>query len=111
MCMDNPGVVYNTYYFVGFDHSDNRYVIPYHLTGPESFHDIHQSIIKSVEDGKASIITEVVAQRIAKEKEDSCSRITTVKLVRGAYHLENYFVDNIKLPVNETVFADLKINR
>jgi len=102
---------YGMYYFVGYDTAQNRYKISYKLAGTGGFNQVRRQIKKAARSDKAKAYTQEVAKRIANMKEYPYSELTRIELVKGYYHLENYFLKQDTLPVHERKVAFHKIKK
>ncbi|TPN83002.1 hypothetical protein [Aquimarina algicola] len=105
------GVTYGVYHLVGYDEAQNRYHIPYRLTGTGGFNQVRRQIKKAARSENAAEFTKQVAQKIAKKKKEPYTKINRVELVRGYYHLENYFLKKDTLPVREKKIAHYNIKK
>ncbi|WP_299438516.1 hypothetical protein [uncultured Aquimarina sp.] len=104
-------VTYGMYYFVGYDTAQNRYKISYKLAGTGGFNQVRRQIKKAARSDKAEAYTQEVAKRIANKKEYPYSELVRIELVKGYYHLENYFLKQDTLPVHERKVAFHKIKK
>ncbi|MBW1299056.1 hypothetical protein [Aquimarina litoralis] len=102
---------YGMYYFVGYDAAHNRYKISYKLAGTGGFNQVRRQITKAARSGKATEFTKEIAERIATKNEYPYSKMIRVELVKGYYHLENFFLKQDTLPVHERKVAFHKIKK
>ncbi len=102
---------YGLYYFVGYDSVQNRYKIPYKIAGTGGFNQVRRQIKKEARSDRANAFTLKVAERIARKKGYPYSKLVRIELVKGYYHLENYFSKKDTLPVHERKLAFHKIER
>ncbi len=102
---------YGLYYFVGYDSAQNRYKIPYKIAGTGGFNQVRRQIKKEARSDRADVFTLKVAERIARKKGYPYSKLVRIELVKGYYHLENYFLKKDTLPVHERKLAFHKIER
>lgn len=96
---------YGLYYFVGYDSVQNRYKIPYKLAGTGGFNQVRRQIKKKARSSKAEAFTQQVAERVAENKRLPYSGLVRIELVKGYYHLENYYLKQDTLPVSEKRLA------
>ncbi len=96
---------YGVYYFVGYDTAKNRYTIPYKMAGTGGFNQVRRQIKKKARSSNAQAFTQQVAARIGKENRYPYNKLLHIELVKGYYHLENYFLQQDTLPVYEKTLA------
>lgn len=103
------GATYGVYYFVGYDSAENRYKIPYKLAGTGGFNQVRRQIKKKARSTRAKAFTQQVAERVTKQRDYPFNQLVRIELVKGYYHLENYFVKNDTLPTREYLISYHKI--
>ncbi|AXT59652.1 hypothetical protein D1816_04535 [Aquimarina sp. AD10] len=102
---------YPIYHFVGYDSDQKRYIIPYTFAGTGGFNQVRRQIKKAAKSENAYQFTQKVAERISNKKGHPYSALERIELIKGYYHLENYFLKKDTLPVHERKIAIYKIQR
>lgn len=103
--------IYSMYYFVGYDSLHNRYDIPYKLIGTGGFNQVRRQLQKSARQGKGEQLAKEVIQNLVGKKDGHFAKITEIRLVKGSYHLENYFLEKETMPRCEKILVSQKIER
>ncbi|MEM1135041.1 MAG: hypothetical protein AAGI07_04325 [Bacteroidota bacterium] len=103
--------VYSMYYFVGYDSQDNRHKIPYKIVGTGGFNQVRRQIRRAARSDNPEALTHKVVHNIAKRKDYPFTELVKIELVKGYYHLENYFLKNDTLPVRESFIASQLIEK
>lgn len=98
-------------YFVGYDANNNRYHLPYKYVGSGGFNQVRRQINKQCRKGKEARLTKKVARRLAKCKDAPFNTLQRIELVRGTYHLENYFLTDNQMPVEEKFLSAKTIEK
>ncbi len=98
-------------YFVGYDTYGSRYYIPYKYLGTGGFNQVRRQINKHARRGDVEKLTEKVAKRLARCRDAPFDKLVRVEMVRGRFHLDDYFLSDNKLPVRETVYSHQNIKR
>ena len=98
-------------YFVGYDVSGQRYYIPYKYLGTGGFNQVRRQINKRARQGNVEKLTKKVAGRLARSKEAPFNNLVRVEMVRGSFHLGDYFLSNDKLPIKETIYSYQNIEK
>ncbi len=98
-------------YFVGYDNIGNRYFIPYKFAGTGGFNQVRRQINKRARSGDAKKLTRKVAKALRKTKKQPFKNLVRVEMVRGKFHLDDYFNTEKKQPIKETVYHIEKIER
>ena len=98
-------------YFVGYDESGKRYYIPYKYAGTGGFNQVRRQINKRARRGDVEKLTERVAAKLAREKKAPYKNLVRVEMVRGKYHLDDFFMSEDKLPLKETVYSYQNIKK
>ena len=104
-------VTHSLPYFVGYDAAGQRHCIPYKYVGPGGFNQVRRQVNKRARRGDVEKITKKVARRLAKCKEAPLNNLVRVEMVRGRYNLNEYFLSDNKLPINEKVYAYQNIEK
>lgn len=102
---------YRLRHFVGYDRAENRYIIPYKYVGSGGLNQVRHQINRMCREGKEKKLIRKVVNRLEKSKSSPYNRITRVELVRATYNLEDYFLNNIKMPLKERLIASRTIKR
>ncbi|SHI80546.1 hypothetical protein [Aquimarina spongiae] len=102
---------YGVYYLIGYDQEQNRHIIPYQFAGTGGFNQVRRQIKKAAKSENAVSFTQKIAQKIAAKKQAPYSQLERIELVKGYYHLENYFSKLDTLPVHERTIACSKIKK
>lgn len=102
---------YSVNYFVGYDAQDTRILIPHKFAGNGGFNQVRRQINRKCKEGKEKSLTRKVARRLAKTQQSPYDQLQRVELVKGKYHLENYFTGVDKQPVKEKVLSSRKIEK
>ncbi|TRX59088.1 hypothetical protein FNH22_11220 [Fulvivirga sp. M361] len=102
---------YSFTYFVGYDATGNRHTIPYKYLGTGGFNQVRRQVRKSAKTGKHDDLTMEVAKRLARSKREPLTQIVQVEMVKGRYHLEDYFLTKKKEPLKEKVYSRQNIER
>ncbi len=102
---------YSVNYFVGYDAQGNRMLIPYKFAGNGGFNQVRRQINRKCKEGEAKALTRKVAKRLAKSQEAPYNELERITLVKGTYHLDDYFVKGDKTPRKEKVLSKRKITR
>ena len=98
-------------YFVGYDASGNRYCIPYKYAGTGGFNQVRRQINKKARKGDVEDLTKKVAAWLSRSKKTPYSDLVKVEMVRGTYHLDDFFFSEDKLPIKETVYSYQNIEK
>ena len=98
-------------YFVGYDASGERYRIPYKYAGTGGFNQVRKQINKRARQGDVDELTKKVATRLARSKKAPYNQLVRVEMVRGKYHLDDFFLSEDKLPIKETVYSYQNIEK
>lgn len=101
--------MYGLYYVVGYDSTDNKVDIPYRLLGTGGFNQVRRQIKKATKNKGGVPFLKNVAKRIQKKDGQRYERLTRIELVKGYYHIENYFLKSDTLPVLERAITNLEI--
>ena len=72
---------------------------------------MRRQVNKRARRGDVEKITKKVARRLAKCKEAPLNNLVRVEMVRGRYNLNEYFLSDNKLPINEKVYAYQNIEK
>ena len=100
---------YGVYHVVGYDSTETRIDIPYRMVGTGGFNQVRRQIKKARKKDRAIPFLEKAAERIKSSDKALYRSLIKLELVKGYYHLENYFLNNDTLPVLERNIAKLKI--
>ena len=100
---------YAFYYLIGRDSAGRRHTIPYRYCGTGGFNQVRRQVRKKGKNGHANELTLQVAERLRRCKTAPWNTLTQVALVKGRYHLEDYFVSDQKLPLSEKVYSQQTI--
>ncbi len=98
-------------YFVGYDATGERHLVPFKYVGTGGFNQVRRQINRKARNGNVQELTEKVAQRLARCKTAPLNTLVRVEMVRGKYHLENYFLTDGKSPIEEKVYHSENIER
>lgn len=101
---------YSVDHIIGFDILGNRYNIPYKLIGTGGFNQVRRQVRKYARDGKGDLLLQKVAANILKSNLEPYRNLVKIELVKGKYHLEEYFMDQNKKPVKEKVYSRLNLD-
>ena len=102
---------YSMYYLVGYDIHQNRYNIHYKLAGTGGFNQVRRQIQKAGRSNNPQIFIQQLAEQIAQKKRLPYIEMERVELVKGYYHLENFFKKLDTLPIMEKTIALQTIKR
>lgn len=102
---------YGMYYLTGYDKDENKYIIPYRFAGSGGFNQVRRQIAKAAKSCNAQEFVMKVAEKVADRDDHPYADLSRIELVKGYYHLENYFKKNDTLPVHERVIALCSIER
>lgn len=96
-------------YLVGLDGSGKRLTIHYRYAGRGGANQVRKQLRKiGRRPEQAKQLLRSVAERIAGRKEPALAELREIRLVRGTYDLEDYFLRGIKKPLRERVIASLR---
>lgn len=96
-------------YVVGYDAANQRHYIPYHYIGNGGMNQVRRQINKQCKKGNSEKLARKVARRLAKTQEASYQKIERIEVVKGTFHLDNYFIKGDKSPRKEKVLYAQKI--
>ena len=100
---------YGVYQVVGYDTTGTRVEIPYKLVGTGGFNQVRRQIKKAREKGRTVPFLKKAAAQIKKKDKALYQGLIRLELVKGYYHLENYFLKDDILPVLERNIGSLKV--
>lgn len=102
---------YTLNYVVGFDASNKRYCIPYHIVGSGGMNQVRRQINKKCKEGESDKLAKKVARRIANSEKAPFDKLEKVVVMEGTYHLEDYFMANSKAPLKEKIISTQIVDR
>ena len=105
------GETYSFHYLVGYDSNNQRYYIPYKMLGNGGFNQVRRQINRKCKEGKTDELLEKAAKRIVKSKEAPFADLQRVEVMKGTFHLDNYFLTENKAPKKEKLLGSKKIER
>ena len=100
---------YRTYYLLGYDAQGTRHLLHYAYAGSGGFNQARRRIRKQARRGKGEALLERVAARWAKRAGADAPKLTRLVLARGEFHLERFFLENQRAPLQEDVMATLPL--
>ncbi|PRX54952.1 hypothetical protein [Flagellimonas meridianipacifica] len=103
------GATYGLYYVVTYDSLGHKEHLPYRLAGTGGFNQVRRQINKAHRNDGGMTFLKRVEKRLVKKDRAYYHGLTRIELVKGYYHLENYFLNNDTLPLLERNIATLKI--
>ncbi len=101
-----------SHYVVGNTPSGERVLIPswYYVKG--SMNQARRQLDHLVRTPRTAMETcERAAKRVAKSRRDKMDQLDSLRVVRGYFHMEEYFSKGNKDPVREITFARCKVER
>lgn len=101
-----------SHYVVGKTDKGERVIIPswYYVKG--SMNQARRQLDHLVRDPRTAKETcERAARRVARARRGSMSAVRTVRVVRGYFHMEEYFSKGNKEPVREITYASCRVER
>ena len=105
------GETYSLRYVVGYDANGERYKIPYKVIGTGGFNQVRRQINKRSKRGEGEVLLTQVADRIVGYDKKPYSDLIQLKLVKGTYHFDTYFLTDDKSPIKEKIISEKKIDR
>ena len=105
------GETYSLRYVVGYDANGERYKIPYKVIGTGGFNQVRRQINKRSKRGEGEVLLTQVADRIVGYDKKPYSDLVQLKLVKGTYHFDTYFLTDDKSPIKEKIISEKKIDR
>lgn len=103
------GATYGLYYVVTYDSLGRKEHLPYRLAGTGGFNQVRRQINKAHRNDGGMPFLKKVEKRLVKKDKAYYRGLARIELVKGYYHLENYFLNNDTLPLLERNIATLKI--
>ncbi|MEM7380506.1 MAG: hypothetical protein AAF361_04830 [Bacteroidota bacterium] len=100
---------YGLYYVVGHDTLGNKSRIPYRLLGTGGFNQVRRQINRAPKTESGIPLLKKVAQTIAHKDKGLYEKLARLELVKGYYHLENYFLHKDTIPVLERKIANYNL--
>lgn len=97
-------------HLIGVDAAGRRYQIPYTYAGSGGLNQVRRQINRVVREGRAGVLCDLVAARIAVQQTGPLTEVTRVQLVIGKYRLADYFAGETS-PVSESVLASSEVGR
>lgn len=101
-----------SHYVVGRTASGERVLIPswYYVKG--SMNQARRQLDHLVREPRTAMETcERAAKKIARSRRKKMDEVQSVRVVRGYFHMEEYFSKGNKEPVREITFAHCKVDR
>lgn len=103
-------VHYAVYHVVGYDADHNRYIIPYRYMGNGGFNQARRQVIKRCKSGKADRVAHRAARQLSRSASADLRKVVCIDVVRGEYHLLNFFEKRRQQPLEEAVLASASVN-
>jgi len=100
-------------YMYALDAKGKRYTIPYNYWARGGFNQGRSQLRKAVRQGKKATIKkcEFVAERLAKKKSGWRSRVEKVRVAKGRFDVEQFFVEGNREPLRELIKAECPVVR
>jgi hypothetical protein len=105
------GETYGLYYVMAYDSLGTKKRLPYHIAGTGGFNQVRRQINKAHKIDGGRPFLKKVGKRLAKKDKSLYERLVKIELVKGYYHLENYFLRNDTLPLLERKIASYQIEK
>lgn len=102
---------YSVQYVVGYTDTNERRMVPYKLIGSGGFNQVRRQINKMAKDERGDQLLQQASERIQKKGSRAYQNIVRLELVKGWYHLEDYFLHQKKIPTKEITLAALNIEK
>ena len=103
--------LYSVFHYVGLDREGRQHNLPYGLAGSGGFNQIRRQIRKTARSPQANLAARQVADRVARSAQLAHLDLVTVMLVRHRYRFHAYFPEADTAPVQERVYATVRIPR
>jgi len=102
-----------TKYMYGLGEDGRHYMIPYTHWARGGFNQGRTQLGDAIRAGRKASMRkcEKVAQRLAKRKRGWRSRVKTVRVAKGRFDVERFFIDGQREPEREFVVAECTVNR
>ncbi|NAS11859.1 hypothetical protein [Poritiphilus flavus] len=100
---------YGLYYVVGHDTLGNKNRIPYRLVGTGGFNQVRRQINRGPKKERGIPFLKKVSQTLAHKDVKLYKKLVHLELVKGYYHLENYFLHKDTIPVLERTISKYKL--
>lgn len=102
---------YTVRYVVGYDDAGKQHIIPYQLLGTGGFNQVRRQVNKRCKQGKAHKLARTAAKRIARQTVPPYTELAYVEVIKGDFHLDNFFLIHDRTPVSAKVLATEVIER
>lgn len=102
-----------TKYMYGLGEDGRRYMIPYTYWARGGFNQGRSQLGAAIREGRAASMKkcEKVAARLAKRNRGWRSRVKTVRVAKGRFNVERFFVDGQREPDREFVVVECTVKR
>jgi hypothetical protein len=98
-------------YVVGYDAEQNRYLIPYRYAGTGGFNQVRRQMRKMVRQEQSDLLLNQVVEKLNETNREPYNKLVKVALVKGKYHLDDYFLREQKKPLEETILSTQTLHR
>lgn len=92
-------------YVVGYDAEQNRHLIPYRYAGTGGFNQVRRQMRKMVREDQSDLLLNQVVERLKESSREPYDQLVKVALVKGKYHLDDYFLNAQTAPLKETILS------
>lgn len=102
---------YTVNYVVGYDQQGQPHIIPYKLLGTGGFNQVRRQLNKRCKQGKAHKVARSTNKRIVQQTQAPYTDLIYIEVIKGDFHLDNFFLNNDRTPVRKKVLASEVIDR
>ncbi len=99
------GASYQLYHLVGVDSLGQRHFLSYKLAGTGGFNQVRRQISSHARKGEGQVLLEKVKLRLIRKERKLAHALREIRLVKGRYHLERFFLEDDLKPLEEDVIA------
>jgi hypothetical protein len=103
--------VYIQDHLIGYDADEEQYIIPCSYYKPVMFNTARRQINKYVDLGMADTLAVMVAENIASDPSGEMDHIVRVEVVKGTFHIDNFFRHNDRTPLEAVVEGRAVVKR
>jgi hypothetical protein len=97
------------HHFRGIDADGGFVTVPYTCAGIGGFNQVRRQIHRIALEGRAEELCAQAAAEVARL--DPLRAVRRLQLVKARYHLDDWFLDTAREPVNLTVLAEVAVPR
>lgn len=92
-------------YLLGYDAQQNRHLIPYRYVGTGGFNQVRRQMRKMVRQDQGDLLLGQVVENLKETRREPYNQLVKVALVKGKYHLDDYFLHEQTVPLEEIILS------